>query len=63
MTGYDVLTDTYKQLLEKKKISKDEAEQRIKNCTYLKNCDTTDLCYMLDTGAFNDIIHAYLKME
>lgn len=43
-------------------IDKDSAEKSIRIYEFLATCDKDDLCQMVDSSAFNDIIRAFLKM-
>ena len=38
------------------------AVKEIRVYDFLATCDSDDLCRMVDSSAFNDIIRAYLKM-
>ena len=44
------------------KIDKETADGEIRVYDFLATCDSDDLCRMVDSSAFNDIIRAYLKM-
>ncbi len=44
------------------KIDKGIAEKSIRIYEFLGTCDIDDLCRMVDSSAFNDIIRAFLKM-
>ena len=44
------------------KIDKETADKEIRVYDFLATCDSDDLCRMVDSSAFNDIIRAYLKM-
>ena len=35
---------------------------RIRIYEFLASCDETDLCRMVDSSAFNDVIRAFLNM-
>ena len=45
-----------------KRQDKDSAEKSIRIYEFLATCDKDDLCQMVDSSAFNDIIRAFLKM-
>lgn len=62
MNGYLVLADSYKKLMNEGKIEKEVAERHIRIYDFLATCDIDDLCCMVDSSAFNDIIRAYLKL-
>ena len=62
MNGYEMMADSYRQLVKQGKIDKETADREIRVCRLLATCDSDDLCRMVDSSAFNDIIRAYLKM-
>lgn len=62
MNGYTMMADSYKMLMEQGKIDKKTAEKSIRIYEFLATCDKDDLCQMVDSSAFNDIIRAFLKM-
>lgn len=62
MNGYEMMADSYRQLVKQGKIDKETADRGIRVYDFLATCDNDDLCRMVDSSAFNDIIRAYLKM-
>lgn len=62
MNGYEMMADSYRQLVKQGKINKETADREIRVYDFLATCDSDDLCRMVDSSAFNDIIRAYLKM-
>ena len=62
MNGYEMMADSYRQLVKQGKIDKETADREIHVYDFLATCDSDDLCRMVDSSAFNDIIRAYLKM-
>lgn len=62
MNGYEMMADSYRQLVKQGKIDKEIADREIRVYDFLTTCDSDDLCRMVDSSAFNDIIRAYLKM-
>lgn len=62
MNGYEMMADSYRQLVKQGKIDKETADREICVYDFLATCDSDDLCRMVDSSAFNDIIRAYLKM-
>ena len=62
MNGYEMMADSYRQLVKQEKIDKETADREIRVYDFLATCDSDDLCRMVDSSAFNDIIRAYLKM-
>lgn len=62
MNGYTMMADSYRKLMNDGTIDKDSAEKSIRIYEFLATCDKDDLCQMVDSSAFNDIIRAFLKM-
>lgn len=62
MNGYEMMADSYRQLVKQGKIDKETADREIRVYDFLATCDSDDLCRIVDSSAFNDIIRAYLKM-
>lgn len=62
MNGYEMMADSYRQLVKQGKIDKETADREIRVYGFLATCNSDDLCRMVDSSAFNDIIRAYLKM-
>lgn len=62
MNGYEMTADSYRQLVKQGKIDKETVDREIRVYDFLATCDSDDLCRMVDSSAFNDIIRAYLKM-
>lgn len=62
MNGYEMMADSYRQLVKQGKIDNETADREIRVYDFLATCDSDDLCRMVDSSAFNDIIRAYLKM-
>lgn len=62
MNGYEMVADSYRKLVEHGKIDKETADKEIRIYDFLATCDNDDICRMVNSSAFNDIIRAYLKM-
>lgn len=62
MNGYEMMADSYRRLVKQGKIDKETVDREIRVYDFLATCDSDDLCRMVDSSAFNDIIRAYLKM-
>lgn len=56
-----MMAQSYRKMAQDGKITKEVAEKRVRIYEFLATCDTDDLCAMVDSSAFNDIIRAYLK--
>lgn len=61
MNGYTMIAKGLKQLVEQGKIKKEEVERQIEVYEFLATCNNDDLCTLVDSSAFNDIIKAYMK--
>ena len=64
MNGYKIMAESYRKFLEQEpdKLDKDIAEKSIRAYEYLADCSEEDLCILIDSGAFNNIIGAFLKV-
>lgn len=62
MNGFLVMADEYRELMKRGRIDKETAEKEIRVYDFLGTCDSDDLCRMVDSSAFNDIIRAYVEM-
>lgn len=62
INGYKLTADSYRKLVETGKIEKDVAEKEIRIYEFLATCDTDDFCRLVDSGAFNDIIRAFIEL-
>ena len=62
MNGYEMMADSYRQLMKQGRIEKETADKEIRIYDFLATCDSDDLCRMVDSSAFNDIIRAYVEM-
>lgn len=62
MNGYEMMAESYRQLVKHGEIDKETADKEIRIYDFLATCNSDDLCRMVDSLAFNDIIRAYLKM-
>jgi len=61
MNGYEMMADSYRQLVKQGKIDKETADREIHVYDFLATCNSDDLCRMVDSSAFNDIIRAYVE--
>jgi hypothetical protein len=62
MNGYTMMADSYRKLMNDGTIDKESAEKSIRIYEFLAICDKDDICQMVDSSAFNDIIRGFLKM-
>lgn len=62
MNGFSVMADDYREMVKQGRIDKETAEKEIRIYDFLAVCDNDDLCRMVDTSAFNDIIRAFVEM-
>ena len=56
MNGYKMMAESYRQLVKRGEIDKETADKEIRVYDFLATCDSDDLCRMVDSSAFNDII-------
>lgn len=61
MNGYALFAESYRKLMNEGKIEKEVAEKEIRVYEFLSTCDEDDLCCIVDSGALNDIIRAFVK--
>lgn len=62
MNGYEMMAESYRQLVRHGEIDKETADKEIRVYDFLATCDSDDLCRMVDSSAFNDIIRAFVEM-
>ena len=62
MSGFAVWADIYRELLRRGEIDKTTAEKEIRINEFLASCDNFDICLMVDSSEFNDVIKAYVVM-
>ena len=62
MNGYEMMAESYRQLVKRGEIDKETADKEIRVYDFLATCDSDDLCRMVDSSAFNDIIRAFVEM-
>ena len=61
MTAYEMFALSYESMLEEGKIDKETAEKEIRIFRFLDKCDEDDICRLVDSGAFNGVIRAYIR--
>ena len=60
MNGFKLMADSYRQLVEQGKISQEDAERDIVTYDFLATCKQEDFYRLFNSGAFNDIVKAYM---
>ena len=61
MNGYEIMSDSYKSLVKRGQLTEEEAAPKIRIYDFLSGCSKADICSLVDSSAFNDIICAYAK--
>ena len=62
MNGYELMAESYKDLLKRGEIDKTTAGKWIRIYEFLTSCDQDDICRLVDSSAFNDVIKAYVEI-
>lgn len=60
MNGFSMMSNSYKNLIEKCVIDKCTAEKKIRIFDFLATCDEDDISSLFNSGAFNEIVRAYV---
>lgn len=60
MNGFALIAESYEQLVKQGKMTEEQAKRNIEIYDFLATCNQDDLCQMVDSSAFNDIIRAFL---
>lgn len=60
MNGYKAIAEQYKELLKQEKIDEQTANKEIRVYDFLAECEQADFYRMVDSGAFNDVVKAYV---
>ena len=61
MNGFEIIAENYRIFVKQGKLTEEQAKREIEIYDFLAKCDNTDLCRLVDSGAFNDIIKAIIK--
>ena len=61
MNGYTLMAESYRKLMNEGKIDKEFAEKEIRIYEFLATCDDDDICRMVDSSAFNEIIRTFCR--
>ena len=62
MNSFTMMSDSYKSLVKQGKVTQEEANPEIRIFDFLATCSENDFCRLVDSGAFNDIIKAYIEL-
>ncbi|PBG46547.1 hypothetical protein BGU93_18560 [Clostridioides difficile] len=57
------MADSYRKLVEAGELDKEVADKEIRIYDFLATCDSDDLCRMVVSSAFHDVLRAYLKQS
>ncbi len=61
MNVYSLMANSYRNLANLGKIDKETANKEIRIFDFLSTCDNDDICQLVDSSAFNDIIRAFTR--
>ena len=61
MNGFEMIAEQYKELLKQEKIDEQTANKEIRVYEFLATCKQEDFYRLVDSGAFNDIMKAYMR--
>lgn len=61
MNGYSLMADSYRTAAAQGKVDQDTAEKKARLFDFLGTCDQEEICFLFDSGAFNDIAKNYLS--
>ena len=60
MNGFEMIAEQYKELLKQEKIDEQTANKEIRIYDFLAECEKDDFYRLFNSGAFNDIVKAYV---
>lgn len=60
MNGFKLMADSYKKAGEQGKIPMELVEKEVRVFEFLGDCSQDDFYRLFDSGAFNDILKAYM---
>ena len=63
MNGFEVVAESYRNLVRKGEAAEEQVKRDIEIYDFLAKCNNDDLCRMIDSSAFNDIIKAIVKVS
>lgn len=61
MSGYSLMIESYKSLVERGVLTQEEADKKIRLYEFLESCDDEDINELFDSSAFNEIAKGYLR--
>ncbi|MBO4421319.1 MAG: hypothetical protein J5783_05780 [Lachnospiraceae bacterium] len=62
MNGYEITAQSYRILLERGQIGREEAERKIAVFDFLKSCSRAQIYDLFDSSAFNSIVRDYVSL-
>jgi hypothetical protein len=62
INNYTALAESYRQMAEDGCISRETADKEIRVLDFLGSCTEEDLCRIMDSGALNGIVRAYVRV-
>lgn len=63
MNGFEMMAESYRNLVRQGKLTEEQAKRDIEIYEFLATCSEDDLCRLIDSSAFNDIIRAIVKVS
>lgn len=63
MNGFTLMANAKRKLMNEGHLDRETAEREIYILEFLATCNKDDLCFMVDSSAFNDIIRAFVKFS
>lgn len=61
MNGYEMMKESYENLVKQGKMTQEQAEPEIRVYDFLAGCSKDDFYRIMDSSAMNDIIKSYTK--
>ena len=58
-----MMAESYRSLVKKGRLTEEQAKRDIEIYEFLAKCNTDDLCRLIDSSAFNDIIKAIVRVS
>lgn len=60
MNGYELMAQSFQKLADRDEVTQEYADKKIRIYDFLSKCDKEDICAMVDSSAFNDVIRGYM---